>query len=53
MHDKYRVKLPKWVFNPSDEQEQESLIKRYMQRYPHYFVIQVENGFAICERIKS
>lgn len=50
MRDKYRVLLPKWVFK-SDENEQYALVKKYMQRYPHYILISVKNGFAVCERV--
>lgn len=50
MRDKYRVLLPKWVFK-SDENEQYALVKKYMQRYPHYILISVVDGFAVCERV--
>lgn len=50
----YRVLLPRWVFEHA-ETDQEVLKNaiHYMQRYPHYTVIHVENRFAICERINS
>ena len=51
MQEKYRVLLPKWVFKPADVQEQQSLIKKYMQRYPHYVFLNVKDGIAVCERI--
>ena len=47
----YRVLLPKWVFESSltnDDVQAKAL--NYMQRYPHYIVIKIENGFAICSR---
>lgn len=49
---KFRVLLPKWVFENSltDEDVQANTIN-YMQRYPHYVLIKIENGFAICDRI--
>ncbi|WP_200411395.1 hypothetical protein [Virgibacillus salexigens] len=48
----YKVLLPKWVYEqPISEDEFYSSVLQYMQRYPHYHVLYVENGFAICERI--
>ncbi|WP_096269476.1 hypothetical protein [Paucisalibacillus globulus] len=47
----FRVLLPKRIFEDAKtEQEVQALTKEYMQRYPHYFLIYIENGFAICER---
>jgi len=44
----YRVLLPKWVFE--NEKQVMTRAKRYMQRYPHYSLIRIENGFAICDK---
>ena len=51
MHNQIKVLLPKWVFEPTSKKEQNTLIMQYMQRYPHYAVIAIENGFAVCERL--
>jgi len=50
----YKVLLPQWVFEHV-ETDQEVLTNtiQYIQRYPHYTVNRIENGFAICERINS
>lgn len=50
----YKVLLPKRIFNKAkDEKEVQALVLDYMQRYPHYSLIDIENGFAICDRINS
>ncbi|WP_026908925.1 hypothetical protein [Paucisalibacillus globulus] len=50
----YKVLLPKRIFKKAkSEQEVQALTKEYMQRYPHYSLIDIENGFAICERNNS
>ncbi|WP_099157300.1 hypothetical protein [Virgibacillus ndiopensis] len=52
MLNKHRVLLPKWIFTQStNEQELNKLVLQYMQRYPNYVLIYIENEFAICERI--
>lgn len=43
----YRVRLPDWVFQ--NNKAIENRLKNYMQRYPHYSVIDVKGKFAICE----
>lgn len=51
MNVPYKVLLPKRIFEgQKSEKEILSLAKEYMQRYPHYSFICIENGFAICER---
>jgi hypothetical protein len=50
----FRVLLPKRIFvEAKTQQEVQALTKEYMQRYPHYSLISIENGFAICEIIDS
>lgn len=47
----YRVLLPKRLFKISKiDEDLNSLILNYMQRYPHYVFLYEENGFAVCER---
>lgn len=47
----YKVLLPKHIFKgQKSEKEVLALTKEYMQRYPHYTLIRIENGFAVCER---
>lgn len=43
-----RVLLPRWVFDAKDEQEVKRNVFVYMQRYPHYAVVRLENEFALC-----
>lgn len=51
MHAPFRVLLPKRIFEQSNnELEVQALTKEYMQRYPHYSIIRIENSYAICER---
>jgi hypothetical protein len=35
-----------------DKEHFKKLLAEYMRRYPHYIVKGIENGFAICEKIK-
>ncbi|EIT85948.1 hypothetical protein A374_08934 [Fictibacillus macauensis ZFHKF-1] len=47
----YRVLLPKRIWREcSTKAEIVQAVKEYMQRYPHYIVKGVKNGFALCER---
>ncbi|WP_170840844.1 hypothetical protein [Oceanobacillus limi] len=47
----YRVLIPKEIFdNSTNEQDLLVHVLDYMQRYPHYDFIRLENKFAICER---
>ncbi|MDY0396808.1 hypothetical protein ACFSMW_14770 [Virgibacillus halophilus] len=50
IQEQYNVLLPKWVFKPENEKEQTSLAMYYMQSYPHYDVLFIKNGFAMCVR---
>lgn len=43
-----RVLLPRWVFESKNEQEVKDNALEYMQRYPHYVVVRVEDDFALC-----
>lgn len=51
----YRILLPKWIFEPpmdnKEDQEIQTLI--YLQRYPHYQFLYIENGFAVCDRLEQ
>jgi len=47
--DTYKVLLPKWVFQSDDESIIKENIERYLQRYPHYYFIERDKGFAICK----
>lgn len=47
----YKVLLPEYVFESKNEEEIWSKALKYMESYPHYHVIRIENKFAICERI--
>jgi hypothetical protein len=50
----YKVLLPKRIFRKAkSEQEVQALTKEYMMRYPHYSLICIEDGFALCERINN
>lgn len=49
MHNTSRVLLPLWVFKDNSRKEViEEHLKDYMKRYPEYVVLEVKNGFAIC-----
>ncbi|MBP1950258.1 hypothetical protein [Virgibacillus litoralis] len=49
----FRVLLPKWVYDKAENQQEiHNKALEYMQRYPHYTVTNIKNGFAICERIE-
>lgn len=49
--DEYKVGLPPNLWEKAtSEQHLNELILKYMERYPHYDVIGVSNGFAICIR---
>ena len=53
MLNPYKVLLPKWVFKEEDNEKQvQARAQYYMQRYPHYNLIRIENGFAICGRLE-
>ncbi|SEQ22715.1 hypothetical protein SAMN05216232_1959 [Virgibacillus subterraneus] len=54
MMNKHNVLLPKWIFEKSNnEKEVQALVLDYMQRYPEYNLISINNGFAICESIQQ
>lgn len=47
----YKVLLPRWIWEQAQSKEQfRQLVVEYMQRYPHYQVIGIKDGFAICKR---
>ena len=47
----YKVLLPKRLFQENKiDEELMDLVLDYMERYPHYHIVSIENGFAICER---
>lgn len=47
----YKVLLPDWVFaQPGKERE---LAETYLQRYPHYHLIKIDNRLAVCERVNQ
>jgi hypothetical protein len=47
----YRVLLPKWIWEQAaDKDHFKKLVLDYMRHYPHYAVISVKSGFAICNR---
>jgi hypothetical protein len=50
----YKVLLPPRIVEVEkvDIKEFNRLVEGYMQRYPHYVVIGVKDGFALCERIQ-
>jgi hypothetical protein len=49
--DKYRVLLPdRLKQQASSKEEYKELVLRYMESYPHYQIIAIKNGFAICVR---
>lgn len=51
MHIHYRVLLPEWAFKDAERTKPiQKKVEQYMQRYPGYVVLRVENGFAICDR---
>lgn len=39
--------LPKWVLQ--DAAKIETHAEHYLQRYPHYYLVDVKDGFAICK----
>lgn len=46
-----RVLLPRRLWREAANKEQlDKLILDYMQRYPNYVVLRIENHFAICDR---
>lgn len=47
LFDVYRVLLPDWVFE--DESNVKTKAEQYLQRYPHYYLVDIKEGFAICE----
>lgn len=52
----YRVLLPDWIWDkdpPETKEELAGRIKRYMERYPHYRVIELDGRFAVCERVEE
>lgn len=49
----YKVLLPQYVFKSRDKEEIWNKALKYMESYPHYHVIRIENKFAICERIEK
>lgn len=48
MHVYSRVLLPKWVFEANSDSEVSQNVSLYMQRYPHYAVVRLEDRFALC-----
>lgn len=49
--DQHRVLLPSRIFEEAkDKDELKRLALQYMKRYPHYFIKEIKDGFAICER---
>lgn len=53
MFDKtpYKVLLPEWIWKEAKDKEHfKELVLQYMERYPHYQVIKVQDKFAICVR---
>ncbi len=44
----YRVLLPKWVFQGDNRRGTRQNIQLYMERYPHYQVIDIDGVYAIC-----
>jgi hypothetical protein len=47
----YKVLLPKRIWRENTSKENiVAAVKDYMNRYPHYRVKGVKDGFAICER---
>ncbi|UII58099.1 hypothetical protein LS684_20975 (plasmid) [Cytobacillus spongiae] len=51
MNGQYRVLLPKWIWKQAaNKEEAKQFIMDYMKHYPHYRVVAVKNGFAICQR---
>lgn len=53
MIEHFRVLLPKWIFEKAkNDDEIHAYVNKYMQRYPHYTLLKIENGFAVCDRIQ-
>jgi hypothetical protein len=49
----YKVMLPEEILKQQAHLNDSAfmkLVKRYMERYPHYIVQRVENGLAVCSR---
>jgi hypothetical protein len=54
MNDQYRVLLPKWIWEKATSKEEaKRFVKDYMKHYPHYRVVAVKDGFAICQRTEE
>lgn len=46
-----KVVLPERLWKEArDDNHLKQLVLDYMQRYPDYVVIRIENPFAVCER---
>lgn len=47
----YKVLLPERILKEVNHIDHfKKLVLDYMRRYPHYAVIRVEKGFAVCAR---
>lgn len=50
MNQYYKVLLPKWVFQSISEHQVKENVKRYLIRYPDYYLCEIKDGFAVCKR---
>lgn len=47
----YKVLLPRWIWEEAEDKEHfKKLVMGYMERYPHYKVVRIQEKFAICVR---
>lgn len=51
MKDKYKILLPQWIWDSTNNDEFKRNLAIYMKRsYPDVRVVGIEKPFAICER---